>query len=92
MDYFNSSVSRRIEPAPTHRPPSAEMAATSSSDVVILGLGVIIAALYLFKDSIFSSKAKSVPVTTSKAVANGGGNPRDFVAKMKEGVSVQLQI
>ena len=91
MDYFNNSVSQRIQPAaPTHRPPSAEMASSSSSDVVILGLGVILAAIYLFKDSIFTSKAKSVPVTTSKAVANGGGNPRDFIAKMKEGVSLRL--
>ena len=27
---------------------------------------------------------------SSKAVANGGGNPRDFIAKMKEGVSLRL--
>ncbi|KAH7910840.1 hypothetical protein BJ138DRAFT_1007927 [Hygrophoropsis aurantiaca] len=61
------------------------MAVASSSDVVILALGVALAAAYLFRDSIFpSSKPKAVPVAPSKA-ANGHGNPRDFVAKMKEG-------
>lgn len=63
--------------------------ASSSSDVVILGLGVVLAALYLFKDQIFSGQSKpSVPAIPSKsATANGGGNPRDFIAKMKESVS-----
>ncbi|KAH8114596.1 hypothetical protein DFH11DRAFT_1592052 [Phellopilus nigrolimitatus] len=61
------------------------MAGSSSSDVAILGLGVILAALYLFKDSIFAAnKSNNVPVAPSKGSANGGGNPRDFVAKMKE--------
>ncbi|THH03860.1 hypothetical protein EW145_g5949 [Phellinidium pouzarii] len=59
--------------------------ASSSSDVVILGLGVILAALYLFKDSIFTgNKSKTVPLAPSKGATHGGGNPRDFVAKMKE--------
>ncbi|KAH9933139.1 cytochrome P450 oxidoreductase [Epithele typhae] len=57
----------------------------ASSDVVILSLGVVLAALYLFRDQIFApSKPKSAPVTSSKSNA-GGGNPRDFVAKMKDG-------
>ncbi|KAI5118870.1 hypothetical protein M0805_005312 [Coniferiporia weirii] len=61
------------------------MAASSSSDMVILGLGVILAALYLFKDSIFSSsKSNTVPVAPPKGTPTDGGNPRDFVAKMKE--------
>ncbi|KLO17258.1 riboflavin synthase domain-like protein [Schizopora paradoxa] len=61
------------------------MAGFSSSDTVVLGVGVILAGLYLFKDAIFApSKSKSVPVPTSKSQANGSGNPRDFVAKMKE--------
>ncbi|OCH91889.1 cytochrome P450 oxidoreductase [Obba rivulosa] len=60
------------------------MAVTPSSDVLVLALGVILAAVYLFKDQLFAaSKPKAVPVTASKA-SNGGGNPRDFVAKMKE--------
>ncbi len=64
------------------------MAGFSSSDTVVLGVGVVIAGLYLFKDAIFApSKSKSVPVPTSKSQANGSGNPRDFVAKMKETVS-----
>ncbi|KAJ8523199.1 hypothetical protein ONZ45_g300 [Pleurotus djamor] len=59
--------------------------ASPSSDVVILAVGVALAALYLFKDQIFApSKPKSIPVAASKA-SNGSGNPRDFIAKMKEG-------
>ncbi|KAH8104496.1 cytochrome P450 oxidoreductase [Cristinia sonorae] len=59
------------------------MPSASSSDVVILVLGVVLAAAYLFKDQIFASKP-STPVPAAKQ-ANGGGNPRDFIAKMKEG-------
>ncbi|KAF8195502.1 cytochrome P450 oxidoreductase [Pholiota molesta] len=58
--------------------------ASSSSDVVILAVGVVLAALYLFRDQLFAaSKPKATVVSTSK-VANGSGNPRDFIAKMKE--------
>ncbi|KIJ07743.1 hypothetical protein PAXINDRAFT_89908 [Paxillus involutus ATCC 200175] len=61
------------------------MAVTSSSDITILALGVVLAGVYLFRDQIFSSSApKSIPVAPSK-ITNGHGNPRDFVAKMKEG-------
>ncbi|KAF9561343.1 hypothetical protein CPC08DRAFT_635624 [Agrocybe pediades] len=59
--------------------------ASSSSDVFILGLGIVLAALYIFRDQLFAaSKPKVAPVAASKA-ANGSGNPRDFIAKMKEG-------
>ena len=62
--------------------------ASSSSDVVVLAVGIILAAVYLFRDQLFAaSKPKTVPTSSSKANA-GGGNPRDFIAKMKEGVSV----
>lgn len=58
-----------------------------STDIIVLALGVVLAAAYLFRDQLFSgSKQSSVPVPTK--AANGSGNPRDFVAKMKEGVSV----
>ncbi|KAI0667595.1 cytochrome P450 oxidoreductase [Trametes maxima] len=61
------------------------MAIASSSDIIVLALGVVLAAAYLFRDQLFApSKPKAVPVSSSKA-SNGGGNPRDFVAKMKEG-------
>lgn len=61
------------------------MAVASSSDVAILALGVVLAAAYLFRDSIFSSSSpKAVPVAPSK-LGNGHGNPRDFIAKTKEG-------
>jgi NADPH-ferrihemoprotein reductase len=60
------------------------MASSSSSDVVILAIGVVLAAVYLFRDQLFAaSKPKVAPVVTKSA--NGSGNPRDFIAKMKEG-------
>ncbi|KAJ7725377.1 putative cytochrome P450 oxidoreductase [Mycena metata] len=60
------------------------MAATSSSDIVVLSLGVIIAAVYLFRDQLFSASKPKVVALPTKA-ANGSGNPRDFITKMKEG-------
>ncbi|KAI0314013.1 putative cytochrome P450 oxidoreductase [Amylostereum chailletii] len=59
------------------------MAASSSSDAIVLVLGVVLAALYLFRDQLFATKAKTAPVTSKES--NGGGNPRDFIAKMKAG-------
>jgi hypothetical protein len=65
--------------------------ASPSSDVVVLTLGIILAALYLFRSSIFpSSDGKKLPPTTTKAADNGSGDPRDFVAKMKAGVSPRI--
>ena len=62
------------------------MASSSSSDVIILGLGVVLAGVYLFRDTLFAAaKPKAAPAVSAK-VANGSGNPRDFIAKMKEGV------
>jgi len=59
----------------------------ASSDVVVLTLGVVLAALYLFRGSIFSSSDdKKVPQLNNKAAHAGVGDPRDFVAKMKAGV------
>ncbi|KAL5482608.1 hypothetical protein ACEPAI_9202 [Sanghuangporus weigelae] len=82
MDLLSSSPSLRVRPSQHVQP---TMAATSSSDVIILGLGVVLAALYLFKDQLFSqSKASNVPSAPLKGVANGSGNPRDFITKMKE--------
>ncbi|KAF8635970.1 hypothetical protein AX15_000134 [Amanita polypyramis BW_CC] len=59
--------------------------AQSSSDVFVLAVGVILAAVYLFRDQIFSPSTSTTAPTAPKAVGNGSGNPRDFVAKMKEG-------
>ncbi|KXN88141.1 NADPH--cytochrome P450 reductase [Leucoagaricus sp. SymC.cos] len=63
------------------------MSSTSTSDIVILALGVGLAAAYLFRDQLFAvSKPKAAPISSSSnKIANGGGNPRDFIAKMKEG-------
>jgi len=61
------------------------MAISSSSDVAILTVGVVLAGVYLFRDQIFTSKEKVVPAAPTKT-PNGHSNPRDFVAKLKEGV------
>ncbi|KAI0698085.1 cytochrome P450 oxidoreductase [Cytidiella melzeri] len=60
------------------------MAGLSTSDVAILGVGITAAAVYLFKDQLFASKPKATPLAAATRHATGGGNPRDFVAKMKE--------
>lgn len=66
------------------------MALPVSSDVLVLVLVVVLAALYLFRDQVFSPS--TTPKTTTPAVkeTNGHGNPRDFVAKMKAGVCRSL--
>lgn len=61
------------------------MAVSSSSDVFILLLGVVLAALYLFRDQLFAA-AKPKAVSLPSKLNDGDGNPRDFVAKMKQGV------
>lgn len=66
------------------------MAVSSSSDVIVLSVGIILAALYLFREQLFAAaKPKTVQVPSSKAAA-GNGNPRDFIAKMKEAVRFLL--
>lgn len=56
----------------------------SSTDLLILGLGAVLAVLYLYKDSIFGSSDASAKL--ANGLANGstgeeGGN--DFVSKLK---------
>jgi NADPH-ferrihemoprotein reductase len=62
------------------------MSYTSSSDIFVLALGVGLAAVYLFRDQLFASKPKTAPIAATKGV-NGSGNPRDFIAKMKDTVN-----
>jgi NADPH-ferrihemoprotein reductase len=62
------------------------MASTSSSDILILALGVTLAAVYLFRDTLFAASKPKLAPTSSKAIADTDGvNSRDFVAKMKAG-------
>jgi NADPH-ferrihemoprotein reductase len=68
------------------------MAFASSTDVIVLAVGIVAAAVYLFRDQIFAakdtSKSKSLtPGNKASGATNGSANPRDFVAKMKAGVS-----
>lgn len=63
------------------------MAIGSTSDVAILGAGVVIAGVYLFREQIFSSKPKeAAPIAK---FTDGDENPRDFIQKMKDGVCVR---
>jgi len=62
------------------------MTISASSDVVVLVLGVVLASLYLFRDQLFNSSPKPKTTTPTVKEANGHGNPRDFVEKMKDGV------
>ena len=58
-----------------------------STEAIVVGVGVAAAATYLFRDQIFSKpKSSNVPTSPSK-LGDGSGDPRDFVAKMINGVS-----
>lgn len=66
---------------------------SSHTENVLLVLGITLTGLYLFRNQLFSPfKATSGPSATRKksAATNGSSNPRDFVAKMKAGVSSSL--
>lgn len=65
---------------------SATMGSTSSSDIIILSVGVVLAAVYLFRDQLFAASKPKAAVPIAPKASNGdGGNPRDFIAKMKAG-------
>jgi hypothetical protein len=68
----------------------------SSSDTFVLLVGVVAAALYLFREQIFTSGSKTktpLPAASrSSALADGDNDPRDFIAKMKAGVSILFSI
>lgn len=59
------------------------------SEYVIIIVGVVLAGGYFFRDTLFA-EAKPPPTAnghSGKQVNTSGGDPRDFVAKMKGGVS-----
>lgn len=62
------------------------MAVSSPSDAFILAIGVVLAALYLFRDQLFAATKPKAVVLPSK-LNDSDGNTRDFVEKMKQGVS-----
>jgi NADPH-ferrihemoprotein reductase len=58
-----------------------------ASEYVVLLIGAVAAAAFVFRDSIFGGSPKAPPVPVSaKSTMVGGGDPRDFVARMKAGV------
>lgn len=64
------------------------MAAISSSDLVVIVLGLVLATLYLFKDTLFAAKTKDTSIAGGKFSGQGGAadaavDSRDFVAKLK---------
>ena len=67
-----------------------------SSDNLVLAVGIGAAVLYLYRDQIFSQKPKKprleAPSSSKTGVSNGTGNPRDFIAKMKAGVSLRFRV
>lgn len=69
----------------THQPVDT-MATASSSEILILAVGIVVATVYLFRTSIFPAPAKAPTSLIKELTANGSGNPRDFVEKMKTGV------
>jgi NADPH-ferrihemoprotein reductase len=69
------------------------MGVSSTQDVIILGLGIALAAGFLFRDQIFGASkpapAKTTAPTTS-AANDDSDDDRDFVAKLKAAVSVSF--
>lgn len=65
------------------------MAALSSSDLFVIVVGVVLGGVYLFKDTLFAPKVKEAPIAVRSAESSS--DSRDFVAKLKETVSVTPQ-
>lgn len=67
------------------------MVSLSSSDLIVVAIGIILASLYLFKDILFAAKSSKTGASGGKAATgNGyeeGADSRDFVAKLKATVS-----
>ncbi|EJU03228.1 cytochrome P450 oxidoreductase, partial [Dacryopinax primogenitus] len=69
---------------------SATMASLSTSDLVLVTLGLAIAAIWFLRDQLpfLKSSSSSKPIPNGKSPnggakgATGGANPRDFIAKM----------
>jgi hypothetical protein len=65
------------------------MVVNFSSDAYVLAFGAVIAGLYLFRDQIIAQQPRSFEfASTPAAKAAETGDGRDFVAKMKAGVSL----
>jgi hypothetical protein len=58
----------------------------ASSHTFILALGVVLATLYLLRDQILAA-TKPKAVSLPPKLSDDDEYPRDFVAKMKNGVS-----
>ncbi|KAF8333467.1 uncharacterized protein EI90DRAFT_2916594 [Cantharellus anzutake] len=58
------------------------MASLSTSDILVVALGLVLGTLYLYKDSLFSSK--SIDGGFKLPNGNAAIDPRDFVARLKQ--------
>ncbi|KAG8904602.1 NADPH-cytochrome P450 reductase [Tulasnella sp. 403] len=58
------------------------MSPLSNTDIAVLSLAAALAGLYIFKGS-FLSAPKPAQLGTKLNLPDEGGNPRDFIAKMK---------
>jgi len=59
-----------------------------ASEYIVLAVGAVAAGAFVFRDTIFGGSPKAPPIAlNAKAAILGGGDPRDFVARMKAGVS-----
>ncbi|KIY61534.1 putative cytochrome P450 oxidoreductase [Cylindrobasidium torrendii FP15055 ss-10] len=59
------------------------MSSSGSGDVLIVALGVILAAAYLFRDQLLAIAQPKAPTTAPRSADDV--NPRDFLQKMKAG-------
>ena len=58
-----------------------------STETIVAGVGVVAAATYLLRDQIFPKSKSSTVLAIPPKLGDASGDPRDFVAKILNGVS-----
>ena len=58
-----------------------------STETIVVGVGVVAAATYLLRDQIFPKSKSSTVLAIPPKLGDASGDPRDFVAKILNGVS-----
>jgi hypothetical protein len=76
------------------KPATPDATGAVSNELLVVVLGIALAAAYLFRDSFFGkSSSPKVPTANGhakKSDSKSDADPRDFVAKMIEAVSLVL--